>query len=127
MPSFEISADIFTHLSVSHLPKGSSNTIKTHKNINLYLKRRHLKIYNSLLSFKNGSSCPVLNLMSSFGILRDGLQAKLFLSFVDTCLESNRTLTTKIKLKNRGNDNHVDSRFSNWNCKFRQILCYIMS
>ena len=46
MPSFEIQADIFTRLSVFDSPKGSSNTFKTHKNISLYFKRRHLIIYN---------------------------------------------------------------------------------
>ena len=45
MPSFEIKADIFTRLSVSDSPKGSSNTFKTHKNISLYFKRRYLIIY----------------------------------------------------------------------------------
>ena len=44
MPSFEIPADIFTHLSVSELPEGSSNTFKTRKNVSLYFKRRHLII-----------------------------------------------------------------------------------
>ena len=46
MPSFEIQTDIFTRLSVFDSPKGSSNTFKTHKNISLYFKRRHLIIYN---------------------------------------------------------------------------------
>ena len=45
MPSFKIQADIFTRLSVFDSPKGSSNTFKTHKNISLYFKRRHLTIY----------------------------------------------------------------------------------
>ena len=45
MPSFETPADIFTHLSVFHSPKGSSNTFKTHKNISLYFKRKYLIIY----------------------------------------------------------------------------------
>ena len=48
MPSFEIRADIFTCLSVFDSPKGSSNTVKTRKNISLYFKRRHLIIYNYL-------------------------------------------------------------------------------
>ena len=48
MPSFEIQADIFTRLSVFDSPKGSSNTFKTHKNISLYFKRRHLIIYKYL-------------------------------------------------------------------------------
>ena len=47
MPSFEILADIFTRLSVFDSPKGSSNTVKTRKNISLYFKRRHLIIYKS--------------------------------------------------------------------------------
>ena len=46
MPSFEILANIFTCLSVFDSPKGSSNTVKTRKNISLYFKRRHLIIYN---------------------------------------------------------------------------------
>ena len=45
MPSFEIPADIFTRLSVFDSPKGSSDTVKTRKNISLYFKRRHLIIY----------------------------------------------------------------------------------
>ena len=44
MLSSEIPADIFIGLSVFDLPKGSSNALKTHKNINLYFKRRHLII-----------------------------------------------------------------------------------
>ena len=44
MPSFEVPADIFTQLTVFDSPKGSLNTFKTHKNINLYFKRRHLII-----------------------------------------------------------------------------------
>ena len=46
MPSFEIRADIFIHLSVFDSPKGSSNTFKTRKNISLCFKRRELIIYN---------------------------------------------------------------------------------
>ena len=46
MPSFETPADIFTRLSVFDTPKGSSNTLKSHKNIRLYLKSRYLIIYN---------------------------------------------------------------------------------
>ena len=45
MPSFEIPANVFTNLSVFGSPKGSSDTFKTHKNIRLYFKRRHLIIY----------------------------------------------------------------------------------
>ena len=45
MPSFEIPADIFTHLFVFGMPKGSSNAFKTRKNISLNLKRRHIIIY----------------------------------------------------------------------------------
>ena len=37
--------DIFTRLSVFDLPKGSSNTFKTYKNIGLCFKRKHLIIY----------------------------------------------------------------------------------
>ena len=33
MPSFEIPADIFTHPSVSDPPKGSSNAVKTYKDM----------------------------------------------------------------------------------------------
>ena len=46
MTSFGIPADIFTRLSVSNSPKGFSDTLKTHKNISLCFKRRHLIIYN---------------------------------------------------------------------------------
>ena len=52
MPSFEIQADIFTRLSVFDSPKGSSNTFKTHKNINLYFKRSYLIIYNYSLGLQ---------------------------------------------------------------------------
>ena len=45
LPSFKILADIFTGLSVFDSPKGLSNTIKTHKNICLYFRRRYLIIY----------------------------------------------------------------------------------
>ena len=45
MPSSEIQANVFTHLSVFDSPKGSSNTFKTHKN-SLCFKRRYLIIYN---------------------------------------------------------------------------------
>ena len=48
MPSFEILDYIFTCLSVFDSPKGSSNTVKTRKNISLYFRRRHLIIYNYL-------------------------------------------------------------------------------
>ena len=59
MPSFEIQADIFTRLSVSDSPKGSSNTFKTHKNISLYFKRRYLVIYKySKKSVKGLASLP---------------------------------------------------------------------
>ena len=46
MPSFEIQADIFTRLSVFDSPKDSSDTLKTHKNISPYFKRRYLIIHN---------------------------------------------------------------------------------
>ena len=46
VPSFEILANIFTHLSVFDSRKGSSNTLKTCKNISLYFIRRHLIICN---------------------------------------------------------------------------------
>ena len=45
MPSFEIPADIFTRLSVFYLPKVSSVTFKTRKNISLCFKTSHLIIY----------------------------------------------------------------------------------
>ena len=54
MPSFEIQADIFTRLSVFDSPKGSSNTLKTHKNISLYFKRRYLIIYK----YYGSGKCP---------------------------------------------------------------------
>ena len=53
MPSFEIQVDIFTRLSIFDSPKGSSNTFKTHKNINLYFKRRYLIIYKYHRHFQN--------------------------------------------------------------------------
>ena len=42
MPSFKIPAYIFARLSIFDSPKGSSNSLKTHKK---YFKRKHLIIY----------------------------------------------------------------------------------
>ena len=44
MPLFEIQADIFTSV------ESESNTLKTRKNVRLYVKRRHLIIYLTLLA-----------------------------------------------------------------------------
>ena len=52
-------ADIFTCLSAFDSPKGSSNTVKTRKNISLYFKRRHLIIYNYAdTQNKSARFCP---------------------------------------------------------------------
>ena len=57
MPSFEILAYIFTCLSVFDSRKGSSYALKTSKNISVYFKRKHVRIYSKrFLLFVTGSA-----------------------------------------------------------------------
>ena len=98
MPSFEIPADIFTHLSVFDSPKGSSNTFKTHKNISLYFKRRHLIIYKYQVLFRNprdslqisilaGQLCPLnsKNFLEIYKRATHRAYGYLFCCFTQSC------------------------------------------
>ena len=79
MSSFETPADIFTRLSVSDSPKGSSNTFKTHKNISLYLKRRYLIIYNDLNGlFPKGSLTQLWEILAVIHCAPKDLRQVLF-------------------------------------------------
>ena len=71
MHSFETPADVFTRLYVFDSPKGSSNTLKTQKNISLYFKRRYLIIYKYLVTEQcfetkcGGDSLPSMHLTNA--------------------------------------------------------------
>ena len=52
MPSFEITADTFVRSYITNSPIGSSNTLKTHKNISLYFKFPTTECSNSSDSCK---------------------------------------------------------------------------